>query len=53
MLDDSMSAYAPIRQRNQLWWKYGSMAGKEGRVSADGRIARDLNQMIDDYLLNP
>lgn len=51
MQDDSMSAYAPIRQRNQLWWKYGSMAGKEGRVSADGRIASNLNRMIDDYLI--
>lgn len=52
MQDDSQSAYAPIRQRNLLWWKYGTLAGKEGRVVADGRIASDLNQMIDDYLIN-
>ena len=49
--DDEVSAYAPIRQRGLLWWKYARLAGKDGHVTGKGLISIELPLMIEDYLM--
>lgn len=44
---EEWSPYAPIRLRGQLWWKYAVLAGKDGYVTSDGRIASTLPEMIE------
>lgn len=49
--DDEFSAYAPIRQRGMLWWKYGQAAAKDRHVTAEGMISGQLPTMIEQYLV--
>ncbi len=49
--DDELSAYAPIRQRGMLWWKYGQVAAKDGHVNAEGMMSGQLPSMIEQYLV--
>lgn len=49
--DDESSAYAPIRQRGVLWWKYAQTAAKDGHVNAEGMISGQLPLMIEQYLV--
>lgn len=49
--DDELSAYAPIRQRGMLWWKYGQAAAKDGHITAAGMISGQLPSMIEQYLV--
>lgn len=51
MAKNEFSPYAPIRLREQLWWKYALLAAKDGHVAADGRISGDLPDMIMEYLV--
>lgn len=44
------SPYAPIRQRNALWWRYAQLAAKDGHVTSNGMISNTLLSMIDEYL---
>lgn len=47
----SSSPYAPIRHRDDLWWTYGRVAGKDGHVRSDGRISPELRPMIEQHLI--
>lgn len=48
---DLVSAYAPIRSRRDLWWKYALLAAKDGHVNAAGMISDALPRMIEEYLI--
>lgn len=49
--DDELSAYAPIRMRGMLWWKYAQLAAKDEHVNAVGLISQALPTMIEQYLV--
>ena len=44
------SPYAPIRQRNKLWWRYAQLAAKDGHVVANGTVSDQLLPMINEFL---
>lgn len=50
---DSLSAYGPIRYRNDMWWRYSQLAAKDGHVVADGRISGELRPLIEHNLIMP
>ena len=50
---DSFSAYAPIRQRGMMWWRYAQAAAKEGHISSEGLISSALPSMIEQNVALP
>lgn len=50
---DSMSIYAPIRLRSTPQWQYSLGAAKQGMITADGMIAKNLPNFIHDELVLP
>ena len=50
---DSSSAYAPIRQRGMMWWRYAQATAKEGHITSEGLISSVLPSMIEQNVALP
>lgn len=53
MNQPSFSPYAPMRLRDEEWWRFGAQAGQHGFVTRNGQIAGDLPQLIMSELIGP
>lgn len=50
---DELSAYAPIRLRNQTSWQFARQLAGSGWITRDGQIGEGLYDRIEEYLLAP
>lgn len=48
---DTLSPYAPIRWRKELWWRFAQEAAQQGYIQSNGMIAGTLPDLIQQELM--